>query len=307
MDTKACRARLCIAFGAMFLGSGGPALASVATTTTSYQLMLQSRQDLAAPNEVFIASFASLDDLRNGNTSSRTGFTQLGISPSFAISGFTADDSGYRVLLQSRQDAAAPNEVFLASFASLQEVFDGNVANPSGFTQIGISPGFKIAGFTYDPGGYRLLLQSRVDTAAPNEVFLATYKTLDDLRNANQTSPTGFSQIGISPAFEIAGFTYDPGGYRLLLQSRVDAAAPNEVFLATYATIGDLLNANLASPSGFTQIGISPSFRIAGLASTTIYSRGGVPEPSAWSLLLVGFGTIGAARRRSGQRKIAYS
>jgi hypothetical protein len=275
---------------------------AAATSTTDYQLLLQSRADSAAPNEVYLASYSSLDNLIAGAIGSPSTYTQVGISSAFQINGLTWDGSGYRMLLQSRADSAAPNEVYLASYSNLDNLIAGAIGTPSTYTQIGISAAFKIAGLTWDGTAYRMLLQSRVDSAAPNEVYLASYATLDDLIAGGIGAPSTYTQIGISGAFEITDFTYDGGGYRMLLQSRADSAAPNEVYLASYANLDNLIDGAIGSPSTYTQIGISGAFKIAGFSSVTTTIGDppppGVPEPMAWSLMIIGFGATGVVMRR---------
>ena len=169
--------------------------------------------------------------------------------------------SPYHVMVQSRQDAVAPTEVYVASFDTLDDVFSANLGAPNGFTQISVTPDYQIAGFTYD-GSYRVMLQTRVDSSAPTEVYLASFDTLDDVFSANLGAPAGFSQIAISPAYQIVGFAYD-GSYRLLLQTRQDAAAPAEVYLASFDTLDDVFSASIGAATGFTQISITPDYQIA--------------------------------------------
>lgn len=93
--------------------------------------------------------------------------------------------------------------------------------------------------------------------------------------------------------------------YQLMLQTRTDANAPDEVFIASYSSFANVL-ANAPSSSNFTQIGINPAYEIVGFSSvtTTIVDPpppvGGVPEPSSWALLLLGFGSTGILLRRRG-------
>ncbi|MBS1707182.1 MAG: PEP-CTERM sorting domain-containing protein [Armatimonadetes bacterium] len=267
----------------------GASLSAITFASPGFKMVIESREDSAAPNEVFFAAYNTYDDMLNGNLGPGSGFSQIGISSAFQINGL-AYDGKYRLVLQSKVDAAAPNEVFVASYNTYDDMLIGNLGPGTGFTQIGISSAFQIVGLAYD-GKYRLILQSRVDAAAPNEVFVASYNTYDDLTNGTLGSGTGFTQIGISSAFQIAGLAYD-GKYRLVLQSKVDAAAPNEVFFASYNTYDDLMNGTLGSGSGFSQIGISAAYRIAGLA----YETQAVPEPM--SIIALGGGAIGLALKR---------
>jgi hypothetical protein len=171
----------------------------------SYRVVVQTRLDAAAPNEVFLASFATLTDLYAGNTVAPTDYTQIAISPDFRIAGLAYDGS-YRMLVQTRLDGTAPFEVFLASFATLDDLFAGNTVSPTDFTEIAISPDYRIVDFTYD-GSYRVMLETRTDGAAPFEVFVASFATLDDLFAGTTGTPTDFTELGVSPAFQVVGFT----------------------------------------------------------------------------------------------------
>ncbi|WP_235902523.1 PEPxxWA-CTERM sorting domain-containing protein [Sandarakinorhabdus oryzae] len=272
--------------------------------STTYRLMLQSRTDTAAPNEVYVASYADYASLQAGTLGAGSGYTQIGISSAFQIAGLTHDGSAYRMMLQSRTDTAAPNEVYIASYANFADLQAGNLGAGSGYTQIGISSAFRIAGLAYDGSAYRMMLQSRADTAAPNEIYIASYSSFADLQNATLGAGSGYTQIGISSAFNVRGFTWDGSAYRVMLQSLADTAAPNEVYIASYSSFADLQNATLGAGSGYTQIGISSAFIIAGLATEIILDPPppppppGVPEPQSWALLILGFGAVGTRLRR---------
>jgi hypothetical protein len=285
-----------IAGAVAMLGAGAPALAD--TTTTEYQLMLQTRTDARAPDEVFVASYASFASVV-ANTPSTSNYTQINIQPAYRIGGLTWDGSAYRLMLQTRVDAFAPDEVFVASYAS-EAALLANTPFVTGYSQIGIGAAYRVAGLTYDGAAYRLMLQTRVDAGVPDEIFIASYASFDALM-ANTPFVTGFTQIGINPSYAVKDFTWDGSAYRLLLQTRNDAFAPDEVFIASYSSFADLL-ANTPFTSSFTQIGINAAYEVVGFASvtTTIVDPPppGVPEPESWALLLPGFGSTGFMLRR---------
>jgi len=174
-----------------------------------------------------LASFASLNDLSNANVSSPTGYTQIDVAPNYQIAGVTWDGTAYRALLESRADATAPFDVYLASFASLNDLSNANISSPTGYTQIDVAPNYQIAGLTWDGSAYRVLLESRADATAPFDVYLASFASLNDLSNASTSSPTGYTQIDVAPNYQIAGLTWDGSAYRVLLESRADATAPS--------------------------------------------------------------------------------
>jgi hypothetical protein len=132
----------------------------------------------------------------------------LAISVLLASFAGTADASSFQLLLETRQDSTAPFETYLASFATLDDVFNGTIGSPTDFTQLEIAPDYQVAGLTYD-GSYHLLLETRQDSTAPFETYLATFATLDDVFNATIGSPTDFTQLEIAPDYRIAGFSTD--------------------------------------------------------------------------------------------------
>jgi hypothetical protein len=296
--------KTCVAFaaGAALLGSS---VAALAETTTSYQVLVETRTDGTAPFEVFLASFASLDAVFAGATSPPTDFTDIAISPDYQIGGMTWDGSAYRVLVETRDDGTAPFEVFLASFATLDDVFAGVTSPPTDFTEIAISPDYQIAGLTWDGSAYRVLVETRDDGTAPFEVFLASFATLDDLRTGITSDPTDFTEIAISPDYQIADMTWDGSAYRVLVETRDDGTAPFEVFLASFATLDDLFAGITSDPTDFTEIAISPDYQIAGFSSvTTVTPPPRVPEPATWSLMIIGAGATGLVLRR---RRVAVA
>ncbi|MEO0978577.1 MAG: hypothetical protein AAFY24_15020, partial [Pseudomonadota bacterium] len=110
---------------------------------------------------------------------------------------------------------------------------------------------------------FQLLVESNDDRAAGSEVFAVTYDTFDDVLGANFSS-RGFSQIDVGPNFSIGGLAYD-GQFRLMLESNDDRENGSEVFMATYDTYNDLLNADFSS-RGFSQINVGAQFSVGGLA-----------------------------------------
>ena len=178
----------------------------------------------------------------------------------FVLSTFAAHAAQYRLLLESDANAAAGNEIYLATFSSFSDLLNGNLASAS-FSQLDINSSFSVGGLTYD-GQYRLLLESDANAAAGNEIYLATFSSFSDLLNGNLATAS-FSQLDINSSFSVGGLTYD-GQYRLLLESDANAAAGNEIYLATFSSFSDLLNGNLASAS-FSQLDINSSFSVGGL------------------------------------------
>jgi hypothetical protein len=206
-------------------------------------LVLESDEDRPAGQEVFLASYDTLEDFIAGAFAS-IGFTAIDIAADFSIAGFTFSDTGYHLLLESDEDRPAGQEVFLASFDTLGNFIAADFAS-IGFTAIDIAADFSIAGFTFSDTGYHLLLESDEDRPAGQEVFLASFDTLGNFIAADFAS-IGFTAIDIAADFSIAGFTFSDTGYHLLLESDEDRPAGQEVFLASFDTLGNFIAADFA-------------------------------------------------------------
>ncbi|WP_209424835.1 hypothetical protein [Pararhodobacter sp. SW119] len=186
--------------------------------------------------------------------------TLAGIAPA-AASSVT-----YHALLESVADAPTGSEVYRLSYPDVDAVQAGAFTF-AGFTQIGISADFSIAGMAYD-GAFQVLLESDADAPTGNEVYLLSYPTIDAVQ-AGAFTFAGFTQIGISAGFSIAGLTYD-GAFRILLESDTDAPTGSEVYLLSYSDRAALI-AGTFFEAGFTQIGISDGFSIAGFTYDGAY------------------------------------
>jgi hypothetical protein len=62
------------------------------------------------------------------------------------------------------------------------------------------------------------------------------------------------------------------------------------------------------NPAGFTSgtFDLNTLFNNPGVSHVDLFDHGGVPEPSTWAMMLLGFGAIGFALRR-GRRKAALA
>ncbi len=112
---------------------------------------------------------------------------------------------------------------------------------------------------------YLLLLESRADTGAGSEVFIASYATYDALINSPPAVGGDFSGIDIGPGYSVGGLAYD-GMFRLLLTTNADSGAGSEVFIASYATYDALINSPPAVGGDFSGIDIGPGYSVGGLA-----------------------------------------
>jgi hypothetical protein len=181
-------------------------IAGFTFSDTGFHLLLQSNEDRPAGQEVFLATYNTIDDFFAADFAT-IGFTAIDIAADFGIAGFTFSDTGYHLLLESKEDRPAGQEVFLATYDTIDDFIAADFAT-IGFTAIDIAADFSIAGFTFSDTGYHLLLQSDEDRPAGQEVFLASYNTIDDFIAANFAS-IGFTAIDIAADFSIRGFTME--------------------------------------------------------------------------------------------------
>jgi len=160
----------------------------------------------------------------------------------FGLAASAAAQENYRLMLE-RQDTteAPPDQSYVWSYGSF-----GNLVQHNGSFDpmaIDVAPEFKTVGLEYD-GKYRLLLQAR-DTNAnpPNETFVWSYNTYEDLINHNSL---GFESLAgnLDSEYQIAELMYD-GKYRLLLQNRSTAGGPpSESYLWSFDTYSDMISFN---------------------------------------------------------------
>ncbi len=168
----------------------------------------------------------------------------------------------YHVLLESDADRI-DNEVYQASYDSLPDFFDNILHSSSNFSQLDISSAFSVGGMTYDGLQYHVLLESD-DDRVDNEVYLASYDSFQDFLDNNLSPSSNYSQLNVSSAFSVGGFTFDGLQYHVLLESN-DDRTDNEVYLVSYDSLPDFFDNILSSSSGFSQLNISSAFSAGGL------------------------------------------
>ena len=112
---------------------------------------------------------------------------------------------------------------------------------------------------------YRLMLQTRADSAPPAEVFVANYGSYADFVASPAAVGGDFSGIDIGSQYRVSGLAYD-GQYRLLLSTRNDGGPPGEVFVATYASYADLIASPAAVGGDFSGIDIGSSYEVVAFA-----------------------------------------
>jgi hypothetical protein len=282
---------------AIGLAAAAPTLAWSAPA----HILLESRVDAGSGAEVFHIDYASLADVKANNFSG-TGFTPMDINSAFRMADYAYDHGTYRILLESRADAAGGAEVALVNFNSFADL-ETNHFSSSLFLPVNINPDFSIMGFTYD-GAYRLLLESDADAGSGAEVAEITYNTYADLL-ANNFSASGFTPINIAADFRGAGLGFDGSAYHLLLESRADAGSGAEVAMTDFDSWNDVLT-NHFSGSGFTPINFDSHFESRGFDfDVPSVCCGAVPEPTTWLMTLLGFFGLGAASRRRRARALA--
>ena len=143
-----------------------------------------------------------------------------------------------------------------------------------------------------------LLLETDVDSSGGSELFLVSYADLASLTSDPDLSAVVLPQ-NVGAGFSVAGFDIDNGMPYLLLETDADAAAGSELFLVSYADLSSLTSSPDLSAVVLPQ-NVGNGFSVAGFDITTDVAP--VPEPSAWAMMLLGFGIIGWTMRRRPSR-----
>jgi hypothetical protein len=182
----------------------------------------------------------------------------LAAVPSFAAA------APFTLLYETDADADAGSELFVRSFASLQDLIDGN-NGPGSFSQLDILATSSVAGMAFDPGGaLHLLYEQDTDADAGAEFFVRSFASLDDLIDGDKGAGS-FSQLDISGGFSVAGMSFDAAGMlHLLYESETDADAGSELFVRSFASLQDLIDGN-NGPGSFSQLDILATSSVAGM------------------------------------------
>ncbi len=110
-----------------------------------YHVLLETNDDASAGGEVYIMSYNSLADVFS-NTQASSTYSQMDITDTFSIVGFTFDGGQYHIVFETDADAGAGDEVWVSSFGSFAEVLSGGFGVLQA-TQINLNSTFSIAGF----------------------------------------------------------------------------------------------------------------------------------------------------------------
>lgn len=149
-----------------------------------------------------------------------------------------------------------------------------------------------------------LLLETRADAGAGSELFLADFASLGSFL-ASGSGGEGGSFIGTNIAgdYKVAGFDIYQDKPYLLLQTRVDAGAGSELFLADFASLDSFLASGSGGEGGsFIGINIAGDYEVAGFDIQPVATP--VPEPTTWAVMILGFGGVGSALRRSRRKAL---
>ncbi|MCB1968428.1 MAG: PEP-CTERM sorting domain-containing protein [Candidatus Accumulibacter sp.] len=228
-----------------------------------YSVLLESNAD-RSNNEIYLANYDSFAKLLSNTLSASSAYSALNVSSNFSVGGFTQVNGGYSVLLESNADRSS-NEIYLANYASYVDLLSNTLDGSSAFSTLNVSSNFSVGGFTYDPSGYSVLLESDADRSS-NEIYIAHYVDYAALLSNTLSPRSGYSALNVSSNFSVGGFTFDGSGYSVLLESDIDRAN-NEIYLANYASFDDLISNTLASTSAYSDLNVSSAFSVGGLAA----------------------------------------
>lgn len=252
-------------------------------------LILESDENESSGEEVFQLKYDTISDLVS-HSDFILSTSALDLGPVFGVAGFAHDGTNYHLLLESDIDENPGSEVYLITFATLEDLVN-NTTLSAGYTQLDPGSSYSIRGLAHDGSQFHMLIETDLDGISNTEVFHYAYDSMSDLQSNTFSSLSG-SALNVAPSFSIAGFAHEDGRFHLLLESETDQTSGAEIFYLEYSTINDLI-AETPSSSTFTQIEINPSFSVHGFAGIS------VPEPEL--RLLLGGGVLGLSllfRRR---------
>ena len=112
---------------------------------SQYHILLEHNDDAPGGGEVYIMSYDSLADVYS-NTQASASYSQMDITSTFSIAGFTFDGGHYYLVYETDDDAGAGDEVWVSTFDSFAEVLSGSFGVLQA-SQMNISSSFSIAGF----------------------------------------------------------------------------------------------------------------------------------------------------------------
>ena len=115
---------------------------------TGYSVLLESDADRST-NEIYIAHYASYADLLSNTLDPKSGYSALNVSSNFSVGGISFDGGGYSVLLESDADRST-NEIYLANYASYEDLINNTLAPTSGYSLLNISSAFSVGGLAID-------------------------------------------------------------------------------------------------------------------------------------------------------------
>ena len=231
-------------------------------TALLYGVLLESNADRTS-NEIYLANYPSYAGLLSNSLDGSSAYSSLNVSSAFSVGGYTLDNTGYSVLLESNVDRTN-NEIYLANYASYSDLLSNTLSPSSAYSALNVSSAFSVGGYTFDGSGYSVLLESNADRTN-NEIYVANYASYEDLLSNTLSPSSAYSALNVSSAFSVGGFAFDGSGYSVLLESNADRTS-NEIYIANYSSFADLLSNTLSSLSAYSDLNVSSAFGVGGLA-----------------------------------------
>lgn len=279
-------------------------------------LLFERNQDADANQELAIAEFNSLADIIT-YAPFLTQFSSVNISSVFNVHGATWDGTALRVLFERAVDGASGQELAIASFSAIGSLIAYNPISTL-FSTVNVASSFSVAGLTYDGLRYHLAFERDVDAEAGLDLAIATFNAFDDLINYAPAETT-FSNVNLASAFNVHGFDFDGSLYHLLFERDVDGAAGQDLAIASFSSIADILTYNPLITE-FSNVNVASAFDVAGFFSMVDFGGGtggggggsggsggsggtghdpvAVPEPPTVLLLVAGLAALGRQVRR---------
>jgi hypothetical protein len=230
------------------------------------------------PGNVSLLGYSSLANMLS-NTNPTTQPLSIAVGPGFGVTGFAADGSGYRMIVESSTGSI----LYLLSYSSLADM--SNNTNPIiQLLTIPVGPTFNVSGFNItNSGGYDIMVDS-----GPGNVSLLSYSSLANM--LTNTSPTTQPlSIAVGPGFGVTGFAADAGGYRMIVESSIGS----DFYLLSYSSLADMSNNTSPTIQPFT-MPVGPTFNVGGF---DIQNQIAVPDSGTHVLPLIAFAGLAIMSR----------
>ncbi len=182
----------------------------------TYNLLLERDNPSDSGLDLFLQSYASLDDLLT-NTNGLGSLSSIPLNPGFSLGGVFFDGA-YNLLLERDNASVDGFDLFVQSYATLTDLLF-NTNGSGSLSVLPLNSLFSVGGAFFD-GAYNLILERDNPSDDGLDLFLQSYASLSDLMT-NTNGSGSLSDIPLNPSFSVGGafFTPDQNGPPSLVPS----------------------------------------------------------------------------------------